>query len=137
MKLENANAAQAVDCAILRSLVEQEDEVIFAYLFGSCARGEASALSDLDIAVYLVDADVLRCHELKTEIYTALSRGLGINNIDIVVLNTTSNLVLLDEIIRSGLVLVDRNPDVRDEFEQRVLHRAIDFLTQRKAFVGV
>lgn len=137
MKLENASAAQAVDCAILCSLVEQEDEVIFAYLFGSRASGDASALSDVDIAVYLVDSGVLRCHELKIDLYTSLSRGMGTNDIDIVVLNTTSNLVLLDEIIRGGLVLVDRNPDLRDEFEQRVLHRAIDFLTQRKAFVGV
>lgn len=137
MKLENCGAGHAVDCAILRSLVEHQDQVIFAYLFGLCARGDASALSDLDVAVYLADADMLRHHELKIDLYTSLSRGLGTNDIDIVVLNTTSNLVLLDEIIRSGLVLVDRNPDLRDEFEQRVLHRAIDFLTQRKAFVGV
>jgi uncharacterized protein len=67
----------------------------------------------------------------------ALSRGLGTNDIDIVVLNSASNLILLDEIIRRGLVLVDRNPDLREDFEQKALHRAIDFQAQRRAVLGV
>jgi uncharacterized protein len=120
----------------LRSLVERQDQVVFAYLFGSHARGRVSCLSDIDIAVYFVGSDRLRCHELKTDLYMALSRGLGTNDIDIVVLNMAANLMLLDEIIRCGVLLVDKAPDLREEYEQKVLHRAIDFKTQRKAFLG-
>ncbi len=121
---------------ILRSLVQQQDRVVFAYLFGSHARGDISALSDIDIAAYFVDGDLLRWHEWKISLYMALSRRLGTNDIDIVVLNSASNLILLDDIIRRGVVLVDRDPDLREDFEQRVLHRAIDFRTQRRAVLG-
>ena len=120
----------------LRSLLERQTQVAFAYLFGSYARGEVSALSDIDIAVYFVERDLLRCVELRTDLYMALTRGLGTNDIDIVVLNAASNLMLLDEIIRCGVALVDRDPDLREDFEQKILHRAIDFKTQRRAFLG-
>lgn len=55
----------------------------------------------------------------------------------IYVLNTTTNIVLLDEIIRGGVVLVDRDIDLREEFEQKILHQAMDFKEQRITFLGV
>lgn len=125
------------DAATVRSLLEQREEVMFAYLFGSHARGDVTTLSDLDIAVYFAEGDILQYNDLRMDLYLALSRGLGTSDIDLVVLNTVSNLMLLDEIIRCGIVLVDRDPDRRTDFEQRVLHQAIDFKTQRKAFLGV
>jgi predicted nucleotidyltransferase len=121
----------------LRSLVEGEEYVLFAYLFGSCAKGEESVLSDMDVAAFFSTEDRSRCSELKIDLYMALSRRLGINNVDIVVLNTATNLILLEEIIRSGVLLLDRNPDLREDFEQRVIHSAIDFRTQRKALLGM
>ena len=64
-------------------------------------------------------------------------RVLKRNDIDVVVLNTTTNIVLLDEIIRGGIVLVDRDIDLREEFEQKILHQAMDFKEQRIVFLGV
>jgi UDP-N-acetylenolpyruvoylglucosamine reductase len=66
-----------------------------------------------------------------------LCRVLKRNDIDVIVLNTTTNIVLLDEIIRGGIVLVDRDVDLREEFEQKILHQAIDFKEQRITFIGV
>lgn len=54
-----------------------------------------------------------------------------------VVLNTTKNIVLLDEIIRGGIVLVDRDIELREAYEQRILHQAMDFKEQRIVFLGV
>jgi len=132
----NLGEEKAVDARILRSLVLQQGQVVFAYLFGSQVTGDVSTLSDIDIAVYFLHCDRLRSGEFKTDLYMALSRGLGTNRLDIVVLNTASNLILLDEIVRHGVVLVDRDPDLREDFEQNVLHRAIDFKTQRRAALG-
>lgn len=126
-----------VDLDFLRTLMDQQELVVFAYLFGSHARGDSSPLSDLDIAAYFRGGSILAWHEGRIGLYLALSRGLGINDIDIVVLNTASNLIVLDAIIRSGIILVDREPDERANFELRVLHQAIDFKTQRRAFLGV
>lgn len=137
MRERDPPVIKTVDVATVRSLLEQREEVMFAYLFGSPARGDVTALSDLDVAVYFAEGDILQYNDLRMDLYLALSRGLGTSDIDLVVLNTVSNLMLLDEIIRCGIVLVDRDPDRRAEFEQRSLHQAIDFKAQRKAFVGV
>ena len=119
------------------SLEPYRDKILFAYLFGSAAKGEATARSDLDIAVFFADPRPQSHHSLRIDIYMALSRLLKINDMDIVILNTASNLMLLDEIVRQGIVLLDVAPFFREEFELRILHRAIDFREQRKAAMGI
>lgn len=42
-----------VDLDILQERLAQRPEILEAYCFGSTARGEAAAHSDLDIAVYV------------------------------------------------------------------------------------
>ncbi|MEW6104437.1 MAG: hypothetical protein AB1630_11600 [bacterium] len=45
--------------------------------------------------------------------------------------------MLLEEIIRYGILLFDGDKDLREEFEHKILHYAIEFKEQRKAIVGV
>lgn len=111
--------------------------VLFAYLFGSAAQGNISPLSDVDLAVFLSRQNEESYFEIKCSLYADFNRVLKRNDIDVVVLNTTTNIVLLDEIIRGGIVLVDRDIDLREEFEQKILHQAMDFKEQRITFLGV
>ncbi len=111
--------------------------VLFAYLFGSAAQGNMSSLSDVDIAVFLSRQNEGLYFDIKCSLYADFCRVLKRNDIDVVVLNTTTNIVLLDEIIRGGIVLVDRDIDLREEFEQKILHQAMDFKEQRFTFLGV
>lgn len=111
--------------------------VLFAYLFGSAAQGNMSPLSDVDLAVFLSRQNEKSYFDIKCSLYADFCRVLKRNDIDVVVLNTTTNIVLLDEIIRGGIVLVDRDVDLREEFEQKILHQAIDFKEQRITFLGV
>jgi predicted nucleotidyltransferase len=111
--------------------------VLFAYLFGSAAQGNMSPLSDVDLAVFLSRQNEESYFDIKCSLYADFCRVLKRNDIDVVVLNTTTNIVLLDEIIRGGIVLVDRDIDLREEFEQKILHQAIDFKEQRITFLGV
>ena len=120
-----------------RSLDPYRGKILFAYLFGSIARGEAARGSDLDLAVYFADNRPQFQRKLKVDLYMTLSRLLKKDDIDIVVLNTASNLMLLDEILRQGIVLLDTDPVLREEFELRTLHRAMDFREQRKAVMGI
>lgn len=108
--------------------------VEFAYLFGSVAKGEETRLSDLDIAVYLGRGRASLDEELA--LHADLCRALGTGTIDLVVLNGSRNLILLDEIVRSGRLIYDGNRSLREEFELMVLHDAIDFRFQRKVFAG-
>ncbi len=111
--------------------------VLFAYLFGSAAQGNMSPLSDVDLAVFLSRQNEGSYFDIKCSLYADFCRVLKRNDIDVVVLNTTTNIVLLDEIIRGGIVLVDRDIDLREEFEQKILHQAMDFKEQRITFLGV
>jgi len=121
---------------IKKVLAEKGGKVLFAYLFGSQARKDARyPARDVDIALFVTgDADT---REVRLDLYGAFSRSLGMDDIDIVVLNDTHNLMLLEEVIRQGIVLLDRDPDLREAFEVGVLHQAIDFRTQRVALMGM
>ena len=63
-------------------------EILEAYVFGSRARGEAHAQSDIDVAVY-IDPDRLPDFPFgyAAELTTALATALHSNVVDVVVLN--------------------------------------------------
>jgi len=111
---------------------EKEENFLFAYLFGSLALETDSKSSDIDIAVYLKNAVEKHFFDIKIDLYTELSRALKRNDIDIVIMNQCKNIILLNRIITHGEVIYEQNESVRMEYEQKILHRAIDFKTQRK-----
>ena len=112
-------------------------KIIFVYLFGSVAREDVAPLSDVDVAVYLSDNLMDMFFDIKLSLYADICRALRRNDVDLIVLNTTQNLMLVEEIIRNSVVLFDANPDIREEYEVKLLHRAIDFRTHRLAVMGV
>ncbi len=113
------------------------DRVIFAYLFGSAARGDIGPLSDIDIAVFLSPGPGESYQEMKLSLHADLCRALKTNEVDVLVLNGATNIIILDEIVRQGRVVCDMNPELREEFELNILHGAIDFREQRFAVMGV
>src|SRR3989304_3389948 len=64
-------------------------------------------------------------------------RALNRNDVDLVVLNTVANNMLIEDIIRHGVVIYDHDIDAREDYEVTSLHQAIDFKTQRLAVMGV
>ncbi|EMS79433.1 DNA polymerase beta domain-containing protein [Desulfotignum phosphitoxidans DSM 13687] len=99
--------------------------------------GDATADSDIDIAIFLDPPLQMAFFDIKTALYLEISRSLKMNDIDIVVLNHCKNIILLDRITRHGQVIYESNQDARLDFEQKVLHTAIDFKYQRKRVMGV
>ncbi len=114
-----------------------KDKILFAYLFGSAAVNKISTSSDVDIALYLSHEFKDFYFDIKLRIYADISRSLKRNDVDIVVLNNCKNIILADEIIRKGVLIYERPNDIRDDFEIRALHRAIDFKHRRKSIIGV
>ncbi len=122
---------------VLRGVLDRHrDTVIFAYLFGSLAEGSGGPLSDVDVAVFLTREAASDCLNARLTLQADFCRDLGRNDVDVVILNEVRNLILLDEIIRRGALLLDQDREVREDFELKVLHLAIDFKTQRAAMVG-
>ncbi len=117
--------------------LKYHDEIVAAYLFGSMAKGATSPSSDIDIAVLAGDSDKRKGADLKIRLYSDLCRTLKRNDIDVVLLNLSGNLILNDEIVRHGMVLYTADVDTRDEFEVTVQHRCTDFKFQRQYAMGV
>lgn len=99
-------------------------QILFAYLFGSLARGISSASSDIDIAVFL-DENSDFTHE-KLDLLSDLIDNLGTDEIDLVLLNTAP-LPLKARVIRNNELLMDREPYLRHAFESLALREYFDF----------
>ncbi|MEW6594385.1 MAG: nucleotidyltransferase domain-containing protein [Thermodesulfobacteriota bacterium] len=88
--------------ADLADFFASEPLVLFAYLFGSQARGVTGPLSDLDLAVYLDGRVDLFATRLR--LMASLAKRIRTEKFDLVVLNEASP-VLRYEVVKGGLVL--------------------------------
>lgn len=102
-----------------------QDAVCFAYLFGSIAKGSATPLSDVDIAVYLFEG--LDNADKRMEFAVGLSRAIKTDRIDLVVLNKAP-VSLLSRVLPYKIILVDKDPFARHRFESLAMRKCMDFL---------
>jgi predicted nucleotidyltransferase len=114
---------------VKRVLLEDEN-IVFAYLFGGLARGELKPLSDVDISVYVKDTGNLP--EYKLKLFDALTEILGTNEMDLVILNTAP-VILSGRILRNKQTLVDKNTPLRHAYESLTLRKFFDFTVKEKA----
>jgi len=96
----------------LKTYFEGRDDIAFAFLFGSAARGRVRREGDVDIAVYFkpekeVEGEAFnKTYEGENRIALDLERLLK-KEVDLVVLNR-ARAVIADEIIRKGKPLIIR-----------------------------
>ena len=108
--------------------VARDVHVKFAYLFGSQALDKTTALSDIDIAVFLDNGVDPLYYRLK--LIETFTRAMRKENIDIVVLNQATPL-LKHEVISAGIVLKEAREE-RLLFETAVLREYLDLEPLRK-----
>lgn len=104
------------------NFLEKEKKVKFAYLFGSQASSRTGPLSDMDIAVYLDRTVKPGIYRLR--LMEALSKVIGRNDLDLIVLNEASPL-LKHEVIKYGRILKDASP-LRTSFEIETIQEFLD-----------
>ena len=114
------------DLKPLSEVLQKRSSVVFAYLFGSKVKGYANSRSDWDIAVYFSEptGKVSRWPAFKLE--AELSRALGAT-VQVTVLNNNLTPVLGFEIVKDGIVLLDRDENLRMDFESRILRQYYDW----------
>ncbi len=118
--------------ARLTRALEPRPEILDAYLFGSRARGDAGALSDIDVAVF-IDEDLAEPgpYGYDAKLITDLMTELGTNDIDVVLLNRAPPL-LYHRVLRDGKLLVTRDPRATTTRAGYALSRYFDFIPQLK-----
>ncbi|MFH0799306.1 MAG: nucleotidyltransferase domain-containing protein [Pseudomonadota bacterium] len=104
--------------------------VCVLYIFGSRSMGKSGPLSDFDYAVLLPESGHLRGDGLYFELYDLLSdiskRTLKNDVIDIVFLRDVG-LELKFHVVRHGVVLFEKDPNVRLDFEAETTLLYCDF----------
>lgn len=108
----------------IAKVLEQEQNILIAYLFGSHARGRGNRHSDVDVAVYLrrVPSKLL---DYQLNLAGEFSKALG-NEVDLSILNVASPL-LKYQVIKKGKVVHCRDERERVSFESRALDEYLDF----------
>ncbi|MGO9410105.1 MAG: type VII toxin-antitoxin system MntA family adenylyltransferase antitoxin [Spirochaetia bacterium] len=114
-----------------QSLLQNDDRVVFAYLFGGLARGAVNPLSDVDIAVYLARMD--DSAGTKLSLFDSISDALGTTEIDLAVLNV-SPISFVGRVLQNKRLLVDKEPFLRHRYESLKLREFFDFKIKEDAF---
>lgn len=103
------------------------DEVVLAYLFGSHARGQVWAHSDLDVAVLLQGhPDNDHCFDIRLEVTGGLMDILHTNDVDVLILNQAPP-ALRYAVLRDGVLLFCRDHQAMIKFRVRALNEYLDF----------
>ena len=119
---------------LLKTLKEKSGEVfhsspvLFAYLFGSCARGESLPQSDIDIAVF-VRRDLPQKDYSELEINLSIeldTLGFGAET-EVRVINRLP-LLMRGEILTEGHLIYCRDDSTRVAFETITRDEYFDFL---------
>ena len=117
----NDMAAKIKQCLLMY------DDIAFAFLFGSSARGEATAFSDVDIAIYFTGTvNFYRTNGLRED----LSELLGTET-DIVVLNNASPIIRM-QVLKKGTLIADLNRRLYNEFFVNTVKEYDDLKRTRK-----
>ena len=117
-KLKKMTLNEAVEK--IKKALEQNQNVIFAYLYGSVATGKTHKFSDIDIAVYLQDYTADNFLKILASLPTDIPY-----EIDVRVLNMVPPL-LRYSIIKNGRLLFTRNSRMTKDFVYRTLVEALE-----------
>ncbi len=119
-------------CQRLGAALADRQEAAVAYLFGSAARQDTSALSDIDVGVLLADrpSNLLR---YRARLIEDLSRALAGATVEVVLLDEALP-ALAARAVRDGRLLLCRDEARRVRFEIRALQRDFDTAPLRQIY---
>lgn len=105
----------------------KKHSVVFAYLFGSQAKGTAGSLSDIDIAVYFDDEiDANEHFDLKLKVLDEITDLYRTDEVDLVVLNDSPPL-LSHRILKEGILIFSDNDKARLAYDVKAMLKYLDW----------
>lgn len=105
----------------------KRNEVVTLFLFGTFTTPKEGHHSDIDLAVLLAPGEFneQNYEVFKAEYYQA-TPDFSMRSVDIVILNTAP-AYLKYEILKTGSILMDRNPEMRRFFTALTLQEYFDY----------
>lgn len=117
--------------AISSHLLQRREDISAAYLFGSFISNDL--FSDIDLGI-LVHRDLLKSISFEMELEMELE-GVVKPKVDVRLLNSAP-ISFCQNVIRNGQVILDREPNLRSEFEGKVLKQYFDFSRFRRRYLS-
>lgn len=111
-----------LDLTPLPAIFESFTEIQAVYLFGSYAKGTATARSDLDLGI--VCTREAAPADVKLPLLTELARA-GFDRVDVVMIDG-SDLVLAHEVVKHNKVLFQRPDFSHGDFSSKVIRQFLD-----------
>lgn len=110
----------------ISKVLKKHKNILFAYVYGSFARGEERADSDIDVAIFLKNPDIIEKNP-KFEVVLALEIEKVLNRpVDVRILNDKS-LVFINQVLKHGKLLFSSDEKERINFEIRTIDLYLDF----------
>jgi predicted nucleotidyltransferase len=110
----------------LNKVFQSYPQIKLVYLFGSQAKGEVGPLSDYDFAIYFDAKDPKKMFDIKLELLDQLSRILGVDRVDIAILNLSEMPEFKFNVIKDGYLIYEEEP-FRVIVEPKILNEYFDF----------
>ncbi|MGB9596272.1 MAG: type VII toxin-antitoxin system MntA family adenylyltransferase antitoxin [Candidatus Poribacteria bacterium] len=111
----------------LNKYFEEHEEILFAVIFGSMAKGSMNKMSDIDIAV-MINPSFNKSFPFghQAELITDFIRILKRNDVDVVILNKAP-ISLKYEILRYGKFIYVRDKQARIKFQVDTINQYEDY----------
>ncbi|MHA1266150.1 MAG: type VII toxin-antitoxin system MntA family adenylyltransferase antitoxin [Candidatus Helarchaeota archaeon] len=115
------------------SKIGQKYRLLLIYIFGSKALEKNSIISDIDIAVLLNNEIEQDRRKLMLDLIFDFSQIFRHNEIDLLILNTAS-LAIQYNVISTGKILYQLNPDIKSSYETRIIKIYLDFVKYEEEY---
>jgi len=106
----------------LKRVLSKEEEILFAYLYGSYAQGTNIPESDVDLALYFKSTNLKTYLNLERKLLSTLISELHTDKIEIVVLNTLPFLMKY-KVLKEGIPVLIKDEQARADFDDSIMNR--------------
>lgn len=110
---------------IIIEVIKTNNFIKAAYLFGSQAKNRSQKNSDIDIAVLLEDNYKGNSGKIKIKLQENFIKN-GLDNIDLVILNTASAL-LKYEVVKENYLIYKKNEFNALSYQSLIIRKYLDF----------
>jgi len=125
-KSEKENIVEAIASYLLR----QYDKIIAVYIFGSFISGRS--FSDIDIGIILAK-DLSHSFDFELNLENRLEEIVKYP-IDVRILDQAP-ISFSQNVFRTGRIIIDKEPNIRADFEGRILKQYFDFSPFQKRYL--